>query len=114
VGGALLAAAAVLAWRDRERGAAAVAVLGALLVIAGALVPTRLGPVYRGWMRAGLALSTVTTPLLMALVYFAVLTPTALLMRVFGHRPLSRPLTEAGFWVRRPPGQRRSDLERLF
>jgi hypothetical protein len=67
-----------------------------------------------GWMKIGLAISVVTTPVFMAGVYFLVLTPTGLLMRLFGRNPL-KPAREAGsYWVTRPEGQRRSSLDRQF
>ena len=115
VGGAFLAIGVVLLARGRTTaGALVTGAVGALLVAAGALAPHRLGVVYRAWMALALAISKVTTPLFMAVVYFGVLTPLGLAIRLFGRRPLARRRDAATFWVERPAGERRSDLRRQF
>jgi hypothetical protein len=58
--------------------------LGGSLAACGLLAPMRLRPVYRTWMRFGLFMGRVTTPVILAAVFFLVLTPTAFLRRVFG------------------------------
>ena len=114
VGLAFLAVAGVLYWRGFLTASSVAAALGMLLLVAGLILPTLLGPVFRGWMKIGLAISVVTTPVFMAGVYFLVLTPTGLLMRLFGRNPL-KPSRDAGsYWVSRPEGQRRSSLDRQF
>jgi len=65
---------------------AVAAVLGAWSVVS----PRTLGPVYRGWMRIGLLLSRVTTPAILAIVYFLLFTPVAVFMRLFGRDALAR------------------------
>ena len=115
VGTALLALGALLWWRGRPLGMTAFAGLGAVLVLAGLLVPARLGPVQRAWMRLAMMISRVTTPVFLWLVYFVVLTPTALIMRLARYRPLTRARTTATVWVPRHLGEnRRSDMQRQF
>jgi hypothetical protein len=48
------------------------------------------GGVYRAWMRLALLLSRITTPLVLGIVYFLVLTPTAVVMRLMGKDPMAR------------------------
>jgi Saxitoxin biosynthesis operon protein SxtJ len=104
-----------LMWRRAHVTAAAVAaVLGCGLLVAGLVVPTRLGPVYRGWMALALAISKVTTPVFMSALFFLVLTPAGLLARLLGHRPLSRPRDAGTFWQSRPEGARRGELDHQF
>jgi hypothetical protein len=76
-------------------------VLGGALVIAGLLVPTALGPVNRAWMGLAHLLSKVTTPIFMGVVYFVVLTPISLVMRLVGKNPLVHPAQDRGFWFDR-------------
>lgn len=115
VGGALIALGVLMWWRDHASAGAVVAGLGTALSIAGVTIPTRLGPIERGWMRLAHAISRVTTPLVMGIVYFMVLTPIALLMRVLGKNPLSRRETEGGFWMPRDIEQGRSGgMDRQF
>jgi saxitoxin biosynthesis operon SxtJ-like protein len=88
--------------------------LGIALVVAGAVAPGRLRPVYGAWMAMALAISKVTTPVLMGIVYFGMLTPIGLVMRLVGRRVLGRPAGAATYWVDRPAAARRSDLRRQF
>lgn len=114
VGLAFLALAALLWWRGKPHGALTAGVLGGLLLIAGLVIPGRLGPVRDGWMRLAEAISRVTTPVFMAIVYFGVITPMGLLLRLGGHRALGRTQSGAGFWVTRSASDCRSDLTRQF
>ena len=114
VGGAFLVLGAVLTWRGHGTAASVVLLLGSVLIVAGLALPTRLGPVYRGWMAFALAISKVTTPIMMSVIYFLVLAPTGLLARLFGHRPLSRPRGNTSYWVSRPAGARRGDMDHQF
>jgi len=113
VGGAFLVLGALLLWRGRDGAAVAGFGLGALLVVAGLAIPGRLGPVYRAWSRASLALSKVTTPVFMGAVYFIVFTPAGMFMRLLRRNPLRRDPTRATFWAAREAGPR-SDMERAF
>ncbi|MFQ5634968.1 MAG: SxtJ family membrane protein [Gammaproteobacteria bacterium] len=61
-----------------------------VLGVWGLVAPMSLRPIYRGWMRFGLLLSKVMTPLIMGIVFFGVITPVAILMKLFGKDPLSR------------------------
>lgn len=112
VGLAFLALAALLRWRGVGTTALVLGGIGALLLAAGLLVPARLGPVQRAWMGMALAISRVTTPIVMGVLYFGVLTPAGTIARMLGHRPLVRKGTSA--WVERPPETRKSDLVRQF
>ena len=113
VGTAFLLLSALLFWREKETAFQVTASLGALLYVAGAVVPGKLGPVYRGWMKMALAISKVTTPIFMGVVYFVVLTPTGLIMRLFGRKPMNHSERDGGFWYR-TAGRDVSDLRRQF
>ena len=115
VGGAFLALAAFFWWRDHPTRAAVVAALGGALALAGLAVPTRLGPVFRGWMRLGHAISRVTTPVFLGIVYFLVIMPFGLVRRALGKNALVRPDSDGSYWVSRTPiPGPRSDLTRQF
>ncbi len=75
--------------------------LGGLLVLAGLLVPTRLGPVERGWMAFAHKISKITTPIVMGIVYFFVVAPIGAAMRVFGRNPLKPTVRDGSLWVPR-------------
>jgi hypothetical protein len=83
-------------------------------LIFGALVaPGRLIPVERAWMRLALLISRVTTPIFMGVIYFLVITPVGLIMRISGHRPLTRRERDGSYWTV-PSSGGRSDLTRQF
>ena len=64
--------------------------LGGVLFFLAIVLPGTLGPVYRIWMRLGLVLNRITTPVILGIVYFLVVTPTGFGMRLFGRDPLAR------------------------
>ena len=114
VGLAFLAFAALLLWRDHVLPAAIAGGLSAGLLLAGLVRPVVLGSAYRGWMAVALRISKVTNPILMSIIYFAVLTPTGLLRRLFGGNPLEHaPDPSGSFWIRRENGRTR-DMRRQF
>lgn len=61
-------------------------VLGGWALIA----PQSLRPVYRGWMKVGLLLSKVTTPIVMGAIFFVIIVPVGLIMRVMKRDPMRR------------------------
>lgn len=115
VGIAFLVLAGILYWwRDHETAGAVVGGLGASLLAAGLVIPAHLGPAQRAWMALAHALSRVTTPIFMSVVYFVVLTPSGLLRRGIGRNPIRHLASDDSYWAERPDGQRRSDLQRQF
>ena len=65
-------------------------VVGGVLAVWGLAHPGSLRPVYRVWMRGALLMSRFTTPVILGLVFFVVITPCALVMRVFGRDAMTR------------------------
>lgn len=114
LGGAFLALAAFLAWRGHTTLAATAAAVGGLLALAGLVAPGRTGPLWRGWMALARAISKVTTPVVMALLYYLLITPTALLRRTLGSDPLEPEDDGESYWVARSDGGARTDLHRPF
>ena len=99
VGLAFLLLAAFLGWRGRTSAAPWLGGVGGLLVVAGLAVPRLLGPVYRAWMGLAQALSKITTPVFMAVVFFLVVVPIGWLMRMFGRNPLMHHGSDGGYWM---------------
>jgi Saxitoxin biosynthesis operon protein SxtJ len=76
-------------------------------VIAAWLWPAVLAPLNRLWFRLGLALHRVVNPLVMGLLFFVVITPVGLLMRLCGKRPLALEFEReaTSYWLmREQPG----------
>ena len=59
--------------------------LAGVLIVWGLVAPSSLNPVYRGWMRFGLLINKVVSPVIMSLLFFLAVTPMGLLRRLFGH-----------------------------
>ena len=115
VGAAFLVLAGLAAWRGRSLGAVTFTAFGSALVAMALLAPGRLGPARRLWIGIGSGVSRITTPLVMGLVYFGVLTPTGVLRRLVSRSPLVRPRADRTFWVVRGAGARQSaDMKHQF
>jgi hypothetical protein len=104
--------AAVLWWRERHTVSTVFAGVAAAFALAGLAVPAHLGPVQRGWMGMAHAISKVTTPIFMGVVYYLVITPVGFVRRAAGGNPL-RAHQGASGWVDRGEAPR-GDLTRQF
>jgi hypothetical protein len=114
VGAAFLLLGALARWRGHVVASTGLWAIGGALVAGGLLIPGSLGPVYRAWMGLARALSRVTTPVFMGVIYFGVFTPFGIVRRLLGRNALVRP-QGASFWVAREPATgRRSNLQRQF
>jgi hypothetical protein len=114
VGAAFLVLGSLVHWRGAAVLSVGFAALGAALLLAGLLVPQKLGGVQRAWMGLAHTLSRITAPVFMSLVFYLAILPVGLATRVVGYRPLVRRGTSSGWWVERTANQRRSDLRRQF
>jgi hypothetical protein len=114
VGGAFLLFGAISRWRGHDVAPLVMWALGGSLTLGGLLLPAQLGPIYRAWMGLAHALSKITTPIFMGLVYFLVLTPTGFLMRLFGKHPLKHREHGGGYWARREPNDGADTMSRQF
>ena len=79
-------------------------IAGALLLVS-LVRPQLLTPLNQLWFKFGLLLHKIVSPVVMALLYFLTVTPTALLMRLFGKRPLDLEFDETAetYWIERTP-----------
>lgn len=62
----------------------------AVLGIWAVTAPSSLEPVYRGWMRFGMLLGKITTPIILTLLFLITILPGAIVMRLFGKDPMRR------------------------
>ncbi len=94
----------------------ALAVAG-LFLVAALVRPVLLAPLNRLWLRFGLLLHRVVNPIVMGFLFFAVVTPVGLLMRMTGKDPLRlRPDPRAkSYWIaREPPGPAPETMKNQF
>jgi hypothetical protein len=109
---AFLVLAAITRWRGHVIPMYAMGSLGAVLLAAGLVLPGQLGPVYRAWMGLAHAISKVTTPVFMSVVYFVAITPVGLLMRLFGRNPVRHRAVNESYWFAR--GEARGNMTNQF
>jgi len=103
VGTAFCVLAGLAYWRNHPLASEVTVVLGALLLAGGFLLPTALRYPYRGWMKFARATGWFNTRLLLILVFYLVITPIALLLRLFGKSTLKLRWEKeaASYWIRR-------------
>jgi hypothetical protein len=92
----------------------AIAVAFALIAL---VLPSLLGPLNRVWTRFGLLLHKITSPIVLGIMFFGVITPTGLLMRALGKDflRLRRQSDAPTYWVdREPPGPKPDTLPNQF
>jgi len=80
---------------------------GAAFLAVAVLRPAWLAPLNRVWTKLGLLLGRIVAPVVGALLFYLVVTPTALLLRFVGKDPLRLALDNAApsYWIeRQPPG----------
>lgn len=81
--------------------------VGAVLLLVGIVAPSRLSPVNRIWLKVGAVVAKVVNPVVVTLLFFFVVTPMALLMRIAGKRPLRLAPDGAAssYWIYRNAAQ---------
>ncbi len=93
--------------------------LGAALVVAAITLarPSLLHPANVVWMKFGLLLGKFVNPIVTALLFYVVVTPMGVLMRIFGKRPLPLEFDRSAesYWIeRRPPGPKPETMSQQF
>ena len=90
--------------------------LGSLLVLLGIIVPRVLVYPNKAWMKLAEGMSFVSTRIILAFVYFVVLTPIGLIKRAMGWDPLHRRAVRSDtYW--RPYSERQHNprhFEKMF
>jgi hypothetical protein len=90
-------------------------ILAGLLITPGIVWPTALRPVYRVWMTIGQALGWVNTRIILAVIFFVVFAPVAILMQMLRKDPMRRKFepTAETYRIRRLP-RAASHMNRQF
>ena len=115
VGTAFAVLGGIVFWRDHELLAQIFWATAGVLTLGALVVPAKLKPVERIWMAGALQISRVTTPIVMGIVYFGVLTPIALVIRRTKGNPIVHLEGKTGFWFERNDvNSPKSDLRRQF
>ncbi len=70
-------------------------VLASLLWLPALLLPRVLRPVYTTWMKIGHAIGWVNTRIILGVVFYLMIVPMGLMMRLFGKDPMTRKYNNA-------------------
>ena len=93
------------------------AVLALVFAFFSFFYPPALKPLNSGWLMIGKGLHRIISPLMMAVMFFLVITPMGLVMRVLGKDPLHRrfePEVQT-YWISRdPPGPDPKSMRNQF
>jgi len=90
--------------------------LGAALLAAGLISPAALALPYRAWMSLAEILGAVMTRVILAVLFFGVLTPIALIVRLAGRDLMNRQSKgRPSYWLDSPHGrQDHRHYEKMF
>jgi hypothetical protein len=109
--------ASVKVWHGRGEAAVAWGTVAAIFFILAVVKPSLLRPLNRLWFWFGLVLNKLVSPLVMGLMFYGVILPIALAMRLFKKDPLrlKRDPNAASYWIeRRPPGPMPDTMRNQF
>ena len=106
-----------MAWVGFVRGKLVAPILFSVLAVAlgplGLIRPEAVRPVYTGWMKLVHPIGFVISQLVLALLFYGLFTPVALLFRLIGRDALSlrRDADVRTYWKPKPPA---SDMKSYF
>jgi Saxitoxin biosynthesis operon protein SxtJ len=107
VGGMLILIGSWWLYRDSwVTGAKGFLGIGSVLVILGLLLPRALVYPNRAWMELARLLSLVTTPIILAIIFYLIVLPIGIIKRLSGWDPLRRRAPAAqSYWAPYNPRQ---------
>lgn len=77
-------------------------IISLIFLILGLLNSNLLNPLNKSWMKLGELLGKVVPPIVMAAIFFLIVTPMSLLVKVFGKDLLKLKLSnERTYWIKR-------------
>lgn len=91
-------------WKHQPRRTWALA-LAAVFLLVAIFRPIWLHSLNRAWIQLGLLLARVVNPIVMGVLFFVVVVPTAVIFRLLGKDPLRLTLDAKGpsYWIERRP-----------
>ena len=105
VGAAFAVLGAISWWRGHVLPPKILWTLAVVLLVPGLVAPGLLGPIQRGWMAFAAVLAYVNTRIILAVLFYLILTPVGFVMRFF-RDPVNRSMTKdatGSQWVKRTP-----------
>jgi hypothetical protein len=91
--------------------------IAAIFAIVAFVRPSLLAMPNRWWMKFGLLLAKIVNPIVMGLLFYLTVTPTAAIMRALGKDPLRLKIDKSAksYWIERdPPGPAPDTMSHQF
>lgn len=91
--------------------------ISAVFYAAGAARPQWLGLAFGAWMGLARVLSWINTRILLIVIFYGIMTPAGIIMKLFGFDPLERKFEKSrqSYWhQKQKKAFSRSDYERLY
>ncbi len=91
--------------------------IAAVFLVIAFVRPGLFGPLNRVWLKLGLVLSRIVNPVVLGVIYFAIITPYAIALRLLGKDLLRLRLDPAArsYWIeRKPPGPAPETMKNQF
>ena len=116
VGAALIAFGGISFARHHLSRAEILGGAGALLLVLALIAPRATVPLHNAWMKFAAVLGWINSRILLSLMYYGVMTPLGLVLRVVGRDPMNRRRHPAeSYWIPRAAlRQSREQFERQF
>jgi len=90
-------------------------IVAPVLIVVGQLTPASLRPVYRVWMRFGMLMHCITTPLILGVLFYLVITPIGFFMRMINRNTLDLKMnTDASSYRIASDQRHKNDVEKPF
>ena len=93
----------------------AVILPGAVLCLAGLLLPQVLSPVHTVWMKIGHVMGRINSFIILSVVFYLVVTPIRVLLLLFSkERKFGFRTGASTYWIKRSPEKFRETMRRQF
>jgi hypothetical protein len=91
--------------------------LAAAFFITGLILPSILRPIYKAWMALAVVMNFIMTRVIMAVIFYLIVTPTGLIASLTGKKFLDMKIDKSAksYWIiREKTNKLKSDYERQF
>ena len=95
--------------------AQALAILAVLFLLITVIIPQVLLPLNKLWMRLGLLLGMIVSPIVLGIIFFGLVTPYGVVMRMFGRDELRLKFTKkSSHWISRSESIKSDSFKNQF
>ena len=95
--------------------AQALAILAVFFLLITVIIPQALLPLNKLWMRLGLLLGMIVSPIVLGIIFFGLVTPYGVVMRMFGRDELRLKFTKkSSHWISRSESIKSDSFKNQF